>query len=322
VPEPEFIALGRVNMDLYARELGAEFETVQSWEAMVGGSPANAAIAAARLGVRSALLTAVGDDHVGSWVLRALARETVDTRFVARKHGPHTSLALRAQRPPDHALAFYRHDPADIHVTEADAQRAPVERARAVLVSADALARGSMPSACAAAMRRARAGRVVVYLDLDLRTVSWPDRAAYAAAVAPVLAAADVVLGTAAEFAAAVAPHAAHDADADAIAEVAGSQVGRAGRTAFVKHGAHGATLFTGGERLALAPMPVTEASTVGAGDSFAGGLVAARLDGLDWPAAGAFASACAALTVSRFGCSAGFPRRAEVDELLGAAAA
>jgi 5-dehydro-2-deoxygluconokinase len=313
VSDPDLLTIGRVNLDLYAQQHGVPFADVSGWDAMVGGSPVNVAIAARRLGVRSGVLTAVGADLVGDWVLRALQREDVDTSYLARKRGPHTSLALRAQQPPDHPLAFYRHDPADIHLTLDDVAPAPVGQARVVLASADALARGSMAVACAAVVRRARRAGVAVYVDLDLREVSWPDPRAYPVAAGTLLEHADVVVGTEAEFAALLG----HDTGEDLVDAVRERVVADGRRVAIVKHGERGLTLLAAGEVVPVAPVPVAEASTVGAGDSFAAGLIAARLDGLGWTDAARFGAACAAVTVSRYGCSAGFPRRDEVAALL-----
>lgn len=301
-------------MDLYAQQTGRQFCEVRGWDAMVGGSPTNVAIAAGRLGLRSAIFTAVGNDLVGDWVLAALADERVDTSFVVRKDGPHTSLALRAQLPPDHPLAFYRHDPADIYLTARDAAVLPVDQARAVLVSADALARGTSPGACRAIIASAKQAGATVFLDLDLRETNWQDLGAYAAAVSPLIGEVDVVVGTEAEFSAALAI-----GGSDArLLDVVGARVGDdPTRVAVIKHGALGATVLRNGNAEQVPAFPVEEASSIGAGDSFAGGLIYARLAGSDWASAGAFASACGAITASRFGCSAGFPSLAEVESLL-----
>jgi 5-dehydro-2-deoxygluconokinase len=316
VPELDLLTVGRVNLDLYAQQTGVAFAEARGWDAMVGGSPANVALAAARLDLRVGVLTAVGEDPVGDWVLRGLERGGVDTSAVARKHGPHTSLALRAQLPPDHPLAFYRHDPADIHLTQEDAARAPIERTRVLLLSADALARGTTAQVCAGVMRRARDAGAAIYLDLDLRHVSWPDLDAYAAAAGAAVEHADVVVGTEEEFAALLGLRA--RTDVDAVAAAVDARVSRAsGRAVVLKRGGNGATVFNGSNALDVPAYPVVEASTVGAGDTFAAGLIAARLAGRDWRAAGAFAAAAAAITVSRWGCSDGFPRLAEVAELM-----
>ena len=306
VSDPELLTVGRVNLDLYAQQVDAPFVEIESFDAMVGGSPVNVAIAAARLGVRAAVFTAVGEDLVGDWVLHALARERVDTAFAFRRRGPHTSLALLSQRPPDRALNFYRQDPADMHLTADDAARLPLASAQSLLISVDALARGSTPAAVHWILDHPRP---TTYLDLDLRMVNWTDRKRYAAAAATAIGRVDVVIGTEAEFAAVL------DVDEQRVTDAAGDRF--PGRVLIVKHGERGSTLLAPEGRHQVPAFPVQEASTVGAGDSFAAGLIRARLSGEDWPDAARFASATAACTVSRHGCSRGFPRLDEVEAML-----
>lgn len=312
----DLITVGRVNLDLYAQQPGVEFTEVRGWDAMVGGSPTNVAIAATRLGLRAAAFTAVGADPVGNWVVQSLQRERVDTRFVALKRGPHTSLALRAQLPPDHELAFYRHDPADIHLTVAEARALPLPQTQALLVSADALARGSTREACRALIAAADATAGTTYFDLDLREVNWSGPDAYATTVDQVLDDVDVVLGTEEEFLALLRLESSSD-ESTAVQAVRSTFPRRAGQVIVVKQGDRGATALTESRVLRIDGYRVTEASSIGAGDSFAAGLIHSRLAGRDWSDACQFASACAAITVSRLGCSSGFPQRPEVDAFL-----
>lgn len=312
----DLITVGRVNLDLYSQQAGAEFVDCGGWDAMVGGSPTNVAVAGSRLGLRTAAFTAVGEDLVGDWVLAFLAREGVDVRFVARKRGPHTSLALRAQLPPDHPLAFYRHDPADIHLTVSEAAALPLDSSAAVLFSADALARGSTSDACRWLLAAAQEATQTTYLDLDLREVNWRDLDAYATSVSGVVADVDVVLGNEAEFVRLLGLGAGQIGPAivDNVRERLPAVIRQ---VIVVKQGDRGATVIVNGEAAAVESYPVTEASSVGAGDSFAAGLIRARLLGADWQEACEFASACAAITVSRLGCSTGFPRAEDVERFL-----
>ena len=129
----DLVTVGRANMDLYSRDIGAAFEDVTAFDAMVGGSPTNIAIGTARLGLRSLAFTGVGDDRVGDFILRYLRDEGVETAYVPRKPGKLTSLALLGVQPPSHfPLMFYREDPADIHLTVADFDAIPLGEIRAV----------------------------------------------------------------------------------------------------------------------------------------------------------------------------------------------
>ena len=97
----DLFSIGRVSMDLFAQQIGAEFEDVEGFDTSVGGSPVNIAIGVSRLGLRSGVLTAIGDDLVGNFVLRYLSREGVNTEFISRKPNTRTGLAIVAVQPPD-----------------------------------------------------------------------------------------------------------------------------------------------------------------------------------------------------------------------------
>src|SRR5262245_17276263 len=119
----ELLTIGRVSVDLYAEQLGLPFARVQSFAKSIGGSPTNVAVAAARLGRRSAVVTAVGDEDFGGYVREALHGFGVDTRFVGTHPTLRTPLAFAAMDPPDEpTLLFYREPSApDEHVELSDA---------------------------------------------------------------------------------------------------------------------------------------------------------------------------------------------------------
>src|SRR4030095_4011679 len=116
---------------LYAHEIGRAMTEVRSFDAYVGGCPTNVSVGTRRLGLRSVLLTAVGDDQVGDFVTAFLQREGVDTRFIPRKHGRRTSAVLLTIQPPDRfPLTFYRDNCADRFLTIDDVERAPISQSR------------------------------------------------------------------------------------------------------------------------------------------------------------------------------------------------
>jgi 5-dehydro-2-deoxygluconokinase len=316
--ELDLLTIGRVNLDLYAQQVGAEFEDTSGFNAMVGGSPTNIAVAAARLGVATGVFTSVGEDPVGDWVLRALREDNVQTDFVVRKAFAHTSLALLAQIPPARfPRVFYRENPADIHLTDEDARGLPLELARVVLVSGDVFARGSAAGAARWIVDTARAYGTTLYFDLDLRLENWPSARDYAAAVEDVAEQADVVLGTTEEWG--MLLRLAAGTDQKTLFRALGERLlGGPDKVVVVKRGERGAVILRSRQNaIHVPPFPVPVASTVGAGDAFAAGLISARLDGQGWVEAGRLASACGALTASRAGCSRGFPTCAEVATLL-----
>src|SRR5437660_8524289 len=112
------ITMGRSSIHLYPNAIGTPFVEITSFAAYVGGCPTNVSVGTRRLGLRSVLLTAVGDDQVGDFVVAFLERERVDTRFIPRKAGHRTSAVVLTIQPPDRfPLTFYRDNCADREIT-------------------------------------------------------------------------------------------------------------------------------------------------------------------------------------------------------------
>src|SRR5207247_7632865 len=120
--------MGRSSIDLYSNDIGAPFPEITSFAAYVGGSPTHISVGARRLGLRSALLTGVGEDPVGDFVLRFLEQNGVETRYIVRKPGRRTSAVLLGIEPPDRLpLVFYRDNCADVELTIDDVLGAPLD---------------------------------------------------------------------------------------------------------------------------------------------------------------------------------------------------
>ena len=325
----ELFTLGRSSIDLYSDDVGAPFSEITRFGAYLGGSPLNIAVGASRLGVRTGLLTAVGEDQVGDFVLAGLEREGVETRYIPRKPGTRTSAVLLAIQPPDRfPITFYRENAADIQLGIRDIEAAPIESARALVLNGSALARDPSRSATLSAARRARAAGLTVYLDLDFRADQWPDLLGFGLNIRALLRDVDVVLGTEEEINAALladpadvtirhsmvtAPEIRGDVAANTAALL--GEVG----VVVVKEGERGCTVHRRGEEALQVPgFPVEVLSVLGAGDAFAAGLVTGRLKGLDWPQSARLGNACGAIVVTRIGCANFTPTWEEVRGLMG----
>jgi 5-dehydro-2-deoxygluconokinase len=322
----DLVTVGRVNMDLYSQNIGAPFEDISGFDAMVGGSPTNIAIGTARLGLRSVAFTAVGDDRVGDYVLRYLRDENVETAYIPRKPGKLTSLALLGVQPPSHfPLSFYREDPADIHLTVEDFAAIPLKEVRAVQLSGNAFSRGTCAEAAHHAAREARRLRLTSFIDLDLRPTEWSTPEAYGTTLRSVFPLVDVAIGTEEEFYAALmddprpvldggpVPEAEHDELDGRVAAL----LEHGTETIALKRGPRGVSILTGDETLDVPGFPVEVLNTVGAGDAFASGLIRSRLRGLDWYASARFANACGAIEVTRHGCASAFPTEEQVESFV-----
>jgi hypothetical protein len=172
----DLITLGRSSIDLYANEVGEPFINIKSFAAYVGGSPTNIAVGTRRLGLKVALLTAVGPDPVGDFLLNFLEQEGIDTRFIPRKPGRRTSAVILGIEPPDKfPLVYYRDNCADIELTIDDILAAPVADSRVLEISGTALSKEPSRSAAFFAAELARAAGTKIVLDIDFRADQWHD---------------------------------------------------------------------------------------------------------------------------------------------------
>lgn len=322
----DLLSVGRANLDLYSQDIGADFEDATGFDAMVGGSPTNIAIGVSRLGLRSTLLSAVGTDRTGDFVLRSLRDEGVDTHLVGRVDGKLTSLALLGVKPPDDfPLSFYRDDPADIYIDPDIVRGFPFADVRAVQVSGTAFSRGPCAEAAFASLELASQAGVPTYVDLDLRPTEWDTPADFGSAIARALPNIDVLIGTEAEFLAALLqpPDAplSHDAvppdQLGALDTAVDGLLGRGPSVVVRKRGEAGATVVTAAGGIDIAGFAVDVVNTVGAGDAFAAGLIRSRILGHAWEESVRFANACGAIVVTRHGCSLAFPTVDEVERFL-----
>ncbi len=317
-PTYDLLTMGRSSIDLYANDIGAAFEDIRSFAAYVGGSPTNIAVGAQRLGLRTALLTAVGDDKVGDFILAFLRREGVETAFVPRKPGARSSAVVLGIEPPDRfPLVFYRDNAADAQLTLDDVLAAPVAECAALEVSGTGLAREPARSATFLACERARAAGRTVYLDLDFRADQWHDARAYGVVVRSLLPLVDVAFGTVEEVNAAMlqrvedveithqqisAPVVRGDVDAN-VAAMLSAPVGP--EAVVLKRGREGARIhLRGGETLDAPGYPVEVVNVLGAGDAFAAGFIYGRTQGWGWVRSARLGNACGAIVVTRHGCA------------------
>jgi 5-dehydro-2-deoxygluconokinase len=318
--------MGRSSIDLYSNDVGKPFAEITAFGAYVGGCPTNVSVGTRRLGLRSALLTAVGDDPVGEFIERFLVQEGVETRFIPRKPGRRTSAVLLGIQPPDRfPLVFYRDNCADIALTVDDVLAAPVSDCRLLFITGTGLSKEPSRSATLAAAEQARAAGASVYLDLDFRADQWDDPRAFGVVVRSALGMIDVALGTEEEIKAAAGAsrititHSQMSAptiegDLDAALE----RLLRGGlETLVVKRGAAGARAHTSDGIVEAEPFPVEVLNLLGAGDAFASGLIYGRLNGWDWRRSIRMGNATGAIVVTRPACANSMPTLAEVEDFV-----
>jgi 5-dehydro-2-deoxygluconokinase len=313
----DLITMGRSSIDLYSNDIGTPFEAITSFAAYVGGSPTNIAVGARRLGLNVALLTAVGQDKVGDFILKFLTDEKIDTRFIPRKLGARSSAVVLGIEKDRFPLVFYRDNAADMQLTIDDVLAAPIAEARALEIGGTNLSKEPSRSATFFAAEQAQRAGATVFLDIDFRADQWHDPRAFGVNIRALLPLVDVAIGTEEEINAAMlkrpedieiteqqisAPVIRGDIEENIAAILS---VPNGPEALVVKRGIAGATVhLRSGEVMTAPGFPVEVMNVLGAGDAFASGLIYGRLKGWDWFKAARMGNACGALVVMRHGCA------------------
>jgi 5-dehydro-2-deoxygluconokinase len=306
----ELLTVGRISIDLYCDQIGADWHAAKTFHKAVGGSPTNVAIAAARLGRRAAVMTKVGSDPLGEVALGELRDYGVDLEFATVEQGMVTPLAFAVLHPPDDPQLLFRREPAapDLQLREDDVDPAAVCDVPVLWISGGALSREPSASTVEGMLAlRARSDHTI--LDLDYRPTFWRSREDASARIGAAVQHATVAVGNREECAVAVGSGDPRDA-AERLLE-------RGVRLAIVKLGGDGVLLATPDAQRLIAPPAIEVLCGLGAGDGFGGALCHGLLSG--WPdeCAVAFANAAGGIVASRLLCSQAMPYEHEVLELM-----
>ncbi|KKD03808.1 5-dehydro-2-deoxygluconokinase [Streptomyces sp. WM6386] len=317
----DLITMGRIGVDIYPLQTGVPLPQVETFGKFLGGSATNVAVAAARLGRRTAVITRTGDDPFGTYLHQALKDFGVDDRWVTPVPGLPTPVVFCEIFPPDDfPLYFYREPKApdleiDAHELDLDA----IRDARIFWVTGTGLSEEPSRTATLAALaHRAKAGLTV--FDLDWRPMFWSDTAGKDPAdrarpfYEEALRHTTVAVGNLDEVEVATGvrePRAAAQALLDAGVEIA-----------VVKQGPKGVLAVNSkGEEAEVPPLPVTVLNGLGAGDAFGGSLCHGLLEGWDLEKIMRHANAAGAIVASRLECSSAMPTPEEIENAIAAGA-
>jgi 5-dehydro-2-deoxygluconokinase len=324
----DLICIGRTSVDLYAEQEGARLEDVQSFRKYVGGSATNIAVGTARLGVKAAMLTRVGNEHMGRFVCRTLAENGVDVsqvRFDPEHLTPYVLLTVRAIE--DFPRIFAYGDAADLAVEEDDVEPDFIASSKALLVTGTPFSRSGPRAASFKAIQAAKEAGTRVVFDLDYRPVFWGvatheqggEMFVASEKVTEIYRSAlpgcDLVVGTEEEIRIA-------GGSTDTI-EALRSIRGLSGGTIVLKVGAMGAIVFPGEipdaveDGVSVPGFPVEVFNSVGAGDAFMSGFLSGWLREEPLEECLRLGNACGAIVVSRHGCSPAMPTSEELEYYL-----
>lgn len=326
--ELDVITIGRSSVDLYGAQVGGRLEDMASFNKYIGGSPTNMATGTARLGLKSGLITRVGDEHMGRFIREELERHGVETRGVVTDSERLTALVLLGIRDQEQfPLIFYRENCADMALSEEDIDPAFIASARAVVATGTHLSHPRTESAVLKALQLARESGGQTALDIDYRPNLWglsghgdgENRFIASGKVTEKLQSTlhlfDLIVGTEEEF------HIA-GGTTDTVQALRNVRV-VSSATLVCKRGPMGASAFTGDipdsldDGISGPGFPIEVFNVLGAGDGFMSGLLKGWITGEDWVTSLTYANACGAFAVSRHGCTPAYPSWEELQFFL-----
>ena len=324
----DVITIGRASVDLYGQQIGTRLEDVGSFAKSVGGCPTNIAVGTSRLGLRSGLITRVGNEQMGRFIREQLAREGVDTAGVITDPDRLTALVLLSvENEHSFPLIFYRDNCADAALSEEDIDEAFIRSSRAVLVTGTHFARPNSDAAQRKAMTMARAGGGKIVFDIDYRPNLWGlaghDAGAsryiasdtVSAHLRTVLPECDLIVGTEEEILIA-----AGESDLpSALTTIRALSSG----TIVLKRGPMGCIVYDGPiprdleQGIVGKGFPIEVYNVLGAGDAFMSGFLRGWLRGEPHATSATWANACGAFAVSRLLCAPEIPTWTELSYFL-----
>jgi 5-dehydro-2-deoxygluconokinase len=297
----DLLTVGRISVDLFSEQINTPFSQPQTFQKSIGGSPTNVAVAAARLGRKSAVVTKVGVDPLGQFVVNKLESFGVNTSFVKVAESGLTPVVLASQDPPeDPKIIFHRQPSApDTQLVISDIDEPTLKGVKNFWVSACALSQGTTAESIFHWLEvRGRAKETII--DLDYRPSFWKSRDEARAAAERALSQCTIAIGNISECEVALGISDPKKAADDLL--------NRGISLAIVKMGGDGVLLSTKDESHVIKPLPIKLVCGLGSGDAFGGALIHGLLSGWDLEKIGLFANAAGAYLASELMCADAMP--------------
>ena len=306
----DLVTIGRIGVDVYPLQVGVGLEDVETFGKYLGGSAANVAVAGARLGHRTALISRTGDDPFGHFLHERLTAYGVDDTWVGEVPELLTPVTFCEIFPPDDfPLYFYRFPKAPDLCIEPDQVPAEVvSGARVYWSTLTGLAAQPSRDAHVAAWQ-ARGRTPTNVIDLDYRPMFWPDVETAREAAAIALEHCTIAIGNREECEVAVG-----ESDPQRAAH---ALLDRGVELAVVKQGPEGVLAMTRDESVVVPPIHVETLNGLGAGDAFGGTFCDGLLRGLPLERLVTRANAAGALVATRLECSPAMPDLDQLDDFL-----
>lgn len=312
----DFIAMGRLCIDLNANEIHRPMEETMTFTKYVGGSPANIVTGLARLGMKTGFIGRVADDQMGRYILQYLEKNGIDTRHVVTDtKGSVTGLSFTEIKSPSNcSILMYRDNVADLRLAPQDVDEDYIKTSKTLLISGTALAKSPSREAIFLALHYARKHGVTVFFDLDYRPYTWSSPEETAIYYHLAAEKSDCIIGTREEF-----------AIMDGFEQLSSEEdapikkwFGYKAEIVVVKHGAKGSKAYVkGGDVFHAKTFPADIVKTFGAGDAYAASFIYGLLNGFPIERAMEYGSAAASIVISSHSCSDAMPTVEQVERMV-----
>lgn len=307
----KFLVLGRAGMDLYADPPGSEITSADKFYAALGGSSANIAVALARYGAQSSMISAVSDDAIGRYTIAQLQKYRVGHDYVRTVSGEcRTTLAVVESRLENCQSVIYRNHAADMDLSEDDVEDIPYGSFGALVITGTALAVEPSRSAVFKAVKLAKEAGTPVVVDLDYRPYSWTTTEEASKVYRKVSELSDIIIGNDVEFGVMAEDIRKGQALAKQLAD-------KSSKIVVYKMGPEGSITFASDKEHRVGVFKVDALKPTGAGDAFMGAFLASLAKGMDVEVAVMRGSAAAAIVVTKVACSSAMPSNEELEAFI-----
>jgi 5-dehydro-2-deoxygluconokinase len=313
----DFVAIGRLCIDLNANEINRPMEDTMTFTKYVGGSPANICIGMSRMGMKTSFIGKVADDQMGRFIVRYLKNNDIDTSGITTdRTGAVTGLAFtEIKSPEDCSILMYRDNVADLKLAPDEVDEALIASSKVLLVSGTALAKSPSREAVMLAIRYARKHGTKVIFDIDYRAYTWTNPEETAIYYHAAAEKSDIIIGTREEFDMLER----FDGNVTRSDEVTAAQwFGCHAEIVVIKHGKDGSIAYSkDGSSHQGSIFPAKVIKTFGAGDSYAAAFIYGLMQGWSVSRSMDFGSAAASIVISSHSCSDAMPTVRQVEEYI-----
>ncbi|GED17154.1 5-dehydro-2-deoxygluconokinase [Aneurinibacillus migulanus] len=313
----DFIAMGRLCIDLNANETQRPMEQTKTFTKYVGGSPANIAIGTSRLGLKTGFIGKVSDDQMGRFITQYLQENDINTdHVVVDQTGAVTGLAFtEIKSPQECSILMYRDNVADLKIKPTEISEEYIKQSKSLLISGTALAKSPSREAIFLALEYARKHNVVVFFDIDYRPYTWESGAETAIYYNLAAEKCDVIIGTREEFDMMEKFLNYKESNDQATAD---RWFSHHAKIVVIKHGGDGSIAYTrDGQSHRGGIFKTKVLKTFGAGDSYASAFIYGLMQGLEIPEAMRLGGASASIVISKHSCSDAMPIAEELKSFM-----